>query len=208
MRKLILVLLAATFTLFVALGVNTVRQGKQKIQLNELELKSKETQLIELNTKYDEVIQLKTNTEKEKEEQLKKIQELEQERKRLEGELQAKLQRQEAEKQRVATAARKATGTAVASAATPSSGSAARAFIFQKESGNRLDAVNSIGCYGLGQDCNGSLASVCPNWRTDRPCQESFWESYMLRRYGSWERAVAHWQARVPINGRDVGHWW
>jgi len=194
--------------MFVALGVNTVRQGKQQLQFNELELKSKETQLIELNTRYDEVIQLKTNTEKEKEEQLKKIQELEQERKRLEGELQAKLQRQEAEKQRVATAAKAATGTAIASAATPSNGSAARAFIFQKESGNRLDAVNQIGCYGLGQDCNNSLASVCPNWRTDRPCQESFWESYMLRRYGSWERAVAHWQARVPINGRDVGHWW
>jgi len=87
-------------------------------------------------------------------------------------------------------------------------GESARDFIFRVESGNTLHAKNGIGCYGLGQDCNDVLAGECPNWRTDRPCQERFWESYMQRRYGSWEAAKAFWQARVPINGKDVGNWW
>lgn len=81
-------------------------------------------------------------------------------------------------------------------------------FIFQHESGGRLDAVNGGGCIGLGQDCNGRLASVCPNWRTDRDCQMGYWQAYMQSRYGTWERAAAFWQSRVPINGRDVGNWW
>lgn len=68
--------------------------------------------------------------------------------------------------------------------------------------------MNSIGCIGLGQDCNGQLALQCPDWRTNRDCQETFWEAYMQRRYGSWAKAKAHWQARVPIAGKDVGHWW
>lgn len=84
----------------------------------------------------------------------------------------------------------------------------ARAFIYQHESSNRLDAVNEYGCKGLGQDCNGVLHLECPNWRVDRQCQEQFWEKYMLKRYGSWVKAKEHWLARVPINGKDVGNWW
>ncbi|MDR6794716.1 hypothetical protein J2X12_004136 [Pseudarthrobacter oxydans] len=84
----------------------------------------------------------------------------------------------------------------------------AKAFIYFKESTNRLDAVNSIGCIGLGQDCNGQLVKDCPEWRTDRACQEAYWERYVLNRYGTWAEAKAFWQARVPINGSDVGHWW
>lgn len=84
----------------------------------------------------------------------------------------------------------------------------AKAFIYLKESTNRLDAINAGGCKGLGQDCNGVLEKDCPNWRTDHTCQDSFWERYMAKRYGTWTKAKAHWQARVPINGKDVGNWW
>lgn len=84
----------------------------------------------------------------------------------------------------------------------------AKQFIYFKESSNVLDKVNSQGCYGLGQDCNNVLASECPNWQTDYACQDAFWERYMERRYGSWTAAKQHWEARVPINGRDVGNWW
>lgn len=77
-----------------------------------------------------------------------------------------------------------------------------------KESSNRLDAVNSIGCYGLGQDCNNVLATECPDWRTNYECQDKFWDSYAIRRYGSWSAAKRHWLARIPINGEDVGNWW
>ena len=84
----------------------------------------------------------------------------------------------------------------------------AKMFIYMKESGNRLDSLNSIGCYGLGQDCNNVLATECPDWRTNRACQDNFWENYMLKRYGSWSKAKSFWESRVPINDKDVGHWW
>ena len=68
-----------------------------------------------------------------------------------------------------------------------------RDFIFQHESGWRLDAVNWIGCYGLGQDCNNVLETQCPNWRVDLDCQLKFWEDYAIRRYGSWEASYYFW---------------
>lgn len=68
-----------------------------------------------------------------------------------------------------------------------------RDWVFQHESGDRLDAVNSIGCYGLGQDCNNALANACPDWRTNRDCQLSFWQGYMSRRYGTWANAYSFW---------------
>ena len=84
----------------------------------------------------------------------------------------------------------------------------AKIFIYFKESSNNLAAENSGGCKGLGQDCNGVLEIECPNWRTDRDCQDVFWDKYAIRRYGSWANAMNHWLSRVPINGRDCGNWW
>ena len=84
----------------------------------------------------------------------------------------------------------------------------ARAYIFRRESSNRLDAENQYGCKGLGQDCNGHLVVECPNWKTDRACQEAFFGKYVLARYGDWETAKIFWDARVPINGVDRGNWY
>jgi|GEM_PF-2310887 len=84
----------------------------------------------------------------------------------------------------------------------------AKAYIYRRESGNRLDAINPYGCIGLGQDCNSRLHIQCPDWQTNRKCQDGFWEDYMKRRYGTWNKAKSHWDARVPINGVDRGHWW
>jgi len=75
----------------------------------------------------------------------------------------------------------------------------AKAYIYFKESSNNPAAVNSIGCYGLGQDCNDVLRHECPNWRTDTECQDTFWDKYAARRYGSWVNAMAFWQ---------VNKWW
>jgi len=66
-------------------------------------------------------------------------------------------------------------------------------FIFSHESSNRLNAVNSIGCYGLGQSCSDSLRNECPNWATDLNCQLAFWDRYAVRRYGSWANAYNFW---------------
>ena len=81
----------------------------------------------------------------------------------------------------------------------------AKANLYAKESGNNPNARNYLGCYGLGQDCNHLVEAQCG---ADYACQDAFFTDYMQRRYGSWENAWAFWQARVPINGKDVGNWW
>lgn len=83
--------------------------------------------------------------------------------------------------------------------------SEAKAFIYFKESGNNPLAKNSIGCFGLGQDCNNIVEQQCGG---DYNCQDQFFTQYMQRRYGTWQAAKTFWLSRVPINGRDVGHWW
>ena len=69
----------------------------------------------------------------------------------------------------------------------------AREWIFMRESTNRLEAINSIGCIGLGQDCNGQLEIDCPDWRTNRNCQTAFFDRYAISRYGSWANAYNFW---------------
>jgi hypothetical protein len=98
------------------------------------------------------------------------------------------------------TASIKVASAPIVSTVTPASGTDAMQYIFQRESGNRLDAVNEIGACGLGQSLPCSkLSSVCPNWRTDRDCQVQFFSSYAAARYGSWDNAVVWW---------DSHKWW
>jgi len=179
---------AITITAFVALAVYYVSNNKQQIQLQDIQVKSKESQLIQLNSKYDTILKEKVQTDQQKLEQQKKIDELENERKRLEGELQAKLQRQQAEKQKLATAAQSVSGTAKVSAA---SGNFYKDFIYHHESGNRTTAVNSIGCRGIGQACPGTKLP-CGD---DYACQDAWFTNYAMQRYGSWENAYNFWVA-------------
>jgi hypothetical protein len=81
----------------------------------------------------------------------------------------------------------------------------AKAFIYFKESSNNPAAENSIGCYGLGQDCNGIVKTKCG---ASYECQDAFFSDYAIRRYGSFVKAKQFWLARVPINGVDRGNWW
>ena len=80
----------------------------------------------------------------------------------------------------------------------------AKAFIYHKESGNNPKAINSTGCRGLGQACPGTKLPCGDDYQ----CQDEWFTSYMKNRHGSWVKAKQHWLARVPINGKDVGHWW
>lgn len=78
-------------------------------------------------------------------------------------------------------------------------GNYAKDFIYQHESNFRLDAVNSIGCIGIGQRCPqkgvNALEVACPDWRTNYECQDAHFTAYMLYRYGSWENAMSFWLA-------------
>lgn len=82
---------------------------------------------------------------------------------------------------------------------------AAKAFIYQHESGNDPTRYNSTGCLGLGQACPGSkLLVVCPTM--DYACEDAFFTRYMEARYGTWSAALAFWQR---TDARPYpGHWW
>ena len=75
-------------------------------------------------------------------------------------------------------------------------------FIMTKESNWRSDAINSIGCIGLGQNCptNGVywLKEACPNWRSDPVCQLKRFTLYASR-YNGWEGSYNKWLSQ---------NWW
>lgn len=73
---------------------------------------------------------------------------------------------------------------------------AAKSYIYTHESSNNPDATNWLGCYGLGQDCNGLLKGQCGD---NYDCQDKFFDNYAQQRYGGWINAQAFWEA----NG-----WW
>lgn len=66
----------------------------------------------------------------------------------------------------------------------------AKAYIYSHESGNNPASVNSIGCYGLGQDCNGVVRSRCG---VNYACQDTYFTDYCMGRYGSWAAAYNFW---------------
>lgn len=43
---------------------------------------------------------------------------------------------------------------------------------------------------------------------SDVDCQISWGINYIKNRYGTPTQALNHWLAQVPINGRNVGHWY
>lgn len=63
-------------------------------------------------------------------------------------------------------------------------------YIYMHESGCNLNAVNSRGCYGIGQDCNGIVRSRCG---ANYQCQNEYFTSYVNGRYGGWQQAYNFW---------------
>lgn len=192
MRKLTTVLLAVLLVGFVGLGVHNLTKTNNTIQLREIQLKDVQAELIELNTQYDQVLHEKATTEKEKQEQADKIKRLKKEREALEARLQAKAAKQQADKEKLADAAKKALGTSVVHAeGNCNTGNKYKDFIYMKESSCSPVAINSIGCRGIGQACPGSKLP-CGN---DFACQDKWFSNYAVQRYGSWEKAYQFWLA-------------
>lgn len=68
-------------------------------------------------------------------------------------------------------------------------GDSAKLFIYNHESGNNPGAINkSSGACGLGQALPCSKMGCTLD---DYGCQDAFFTSYMLARYGSWDNAEA-----------------
>lgn len=205
-RKLQIVLAVLLLVTFAGLAIYGVIHNRQKIHIQNIQLESKdfklqqiESQFKEINSKYEQEIDRKDSDQQKLKEYEDKIRQLESDYKALEVSKAA----EKAEQQRLANAAPHLSGTAYAATGC-NTGNAAKDFIYMKESGCNPGAVNPGGCRGLGQACPGSKLP-CGN---DYACQDAYFTNYMLNRYGTWEAAKAHWLARVPINGKDVGNWW
>jgi hypothetical protein len=68
----------------------------------------------------------------------------------------------------------------------------AKAYIYDHESGNNPRAINSSsGACGLGQALP---CSKMPCSLSDYECQDNYFTSYMLSRYGTWQAAMAYWE--------------
>jgi len=154
---------------------------EKKYNQTKIELQEKLKKLDSTKTQLDSTTTDKANLQKQ-------LEELNKTKQDLEAQLQAKL----AEKQRLASIG--VQKVAAQSYSLPAN--QAKAFIYQKESGNNPAAVNSIGCRGLGQACPGSKLP-CSN--TDYACQDAWFTNYVMQRYGSWEKAYQFWLQN---------HWW
>lgn len=212
------------FSIFVIVGIADAVKTKDKLDFQQVEIKSRNSEIKGLDVDYDKLNQELDNASKDKETNEAEVKKLEEERKKLEEE-KARLEKEVSvlQEKKLAKASQTVintvTATETALAQTESvktvvtTGSVincsnplnAKQFIYCKESTNRPYATNEIGCRGLGQACPGSKLP-CGDY--DYVCQDNWFTNYMSERYGSWEKAKAFWLARVPINGKDVGHWW
>lgn len=199
MKQRILIVIA--LIAFTALGIQTFAQRENRIQFQEVQLKSKQTEIKQLqidydhlNDKQDEVQQNHQATEqelqqlqKEKDDLLKRQQELEQQ-------LSAKQAAQKLAAEKLNSAA-SLSATASASGVC-NTGNEYKDFIYNKESSCNPAAVNHIGCRGLGQACPGEkLPCSDDDWN----CQDIYFSEYAMNRYGSWEGAYQFWLSH---------HWW
>jgi len=175
---------------FVYIGITNITKTNHKIKIQDIQLKSKQSDLLQLENRFN----LLNKELEQKDLDAKKVKQLEDEKiqlqKQLEdtqSQLQAKADRIQAEKSKIASAVPKITQTAYASTGC----SDAKSCIYSHESGNNTNAINSIGCRGLGQACPGTKLP-CGD---DYACQDAWFSQYAIERYGSWENAWVFWQA-------------
>lgn len=185
------------------LGISSIANTQNKVQLKEVQLKSKAAELKSLEIKYDH-LQIELNkTDTTNKEQIDRLQQekqhLEQERIRLEKELALKQEAKRIASQKLNQAAQSASGTQTAYAAPAPANCGTDPYmaqIYMRESGCRTTALNSIGCYGIGQSCPASKIAHCGS---DFACQDAWFKAYAISRYGSYANAWAAWQTK---------HWW
>lgn len=212
-RKPIFVLLVILLVAFVAIGVNDLRNKNHKVELQKVQLENRGAQIKKLEIDHRKLNQdleteLKSNTvdaERIKALEAEKAR-LDAETKRLEAELQAKLQKRENDRiaqQNAVKAPVRAVANAVApKASAQSSGSCADWIaqagisevasaneLIRRESGCNPNAVNrSSGACGVAQElpCGKSGCSM-----GDGACQVKWMNKYVAQRYGSWGKAIA-----------------
>lgn len=212
-RLLSIAVITVVATVFTAVAVTTVRDTEHKLQLKEVQLQERGAELKKLELKYQGLNVELDNADKTNKEQIQKLeqekQELDKERIRLEGELQAKLQRKEQERMaaenRKNTVANAVAPKAYAAAPARVSGScadiqaklanlgvpadqlAAAGQLAMRESTCNEYVVNSIGACGAFQSL------PCGKWGA--PGTTEYYRgaiNYANARYGGYNGALAH----------------
>lgn len=188
MKKAILfaaILLLLVGTIFAVAESNHSRIETRNVKV---ELDKNKTEQDKLESDYKKLEGANTGNEQKVQELELKRQQLEEEKKSLEAQLQAKAELKASQAKVYAAAA-----PTVAFTERALSGNAAKDFIYSHESGNNPGAINKgSGACGLGQALP---CSKMPCSLTDYNCQDTFFTNYMVNRYGTWEKAMAFWQA-------------
>lgn len=91
MKRILYAVLLISFIAFTILGIQNIRVANHKIQLKEIQLKDTTVELQQLNSEYNKLLE-------QKQVDKQKLKELEEQKKKLETDLQAKIEKKEAEK--------------------------------------------------------------------------------------------------------------
>lgn len=177
-----LIVIIATSVITAAVQVYRQNQAIRHLERTLSDLKQTEEQLKNTDTQKDQLEQ--------------KTQEQQKEIDRLNVELQAKKERQQS---LAAAALNTATFSGRAAAAPMVIDGCGDNFyanyIYMRESGCNVNAVNPGGCRGIGQACPGSKLPC----GADYACQNAWFTNYANAVYGGWEGAYNFWIAN---------HWW
>lgn len=206
MKYITLTLMVLVISGFIFLGISSVIQHDNKIKMKEIQLKDSSVQLKELNEQYNEIL-------KQKEVDSNKLKELENKKNELEKQLQAKIEKQNADKLALQQSSKKVTTFSSVASAGGDKYSLMRAagiaesdfqavdYIISKESGWRHLAVNrTSGATGLCQSLPASkMSSAGSDYLTNPVTQLKWCNGYAVNRYGGWWGAYSFWQAN---------HWW
>lgn len=183
--KLIATIIVATLLGITMVGIRHIRNLDNQIQLKQIDIKDNSAKLKLLDKKYTDLNSELNKKDADKAKIEQDLKNLQKERDELQAQLQAKL---DAKAKDIAVKASQAVGAPqMAYAATCGD---AKSCIYMKESGNNPNAVNSIGCRGIGQACPGSKLPC----DADYACQDAYFTNYAMTRYGSWENAWAFWE--------------
>ena len=193
MRKFILVLSIILFMVAGMIAVNQANKSNLEVHYKKIQLQDNAQKLKDLQQKYDKVDTQKAQSDQQVKQLNDEKAKLEQEKKDLEAQLQAKaeIKQQRGAVAYAASLPKVETPTVVAGCGENQYSQ----YIYQHESGCNLNAVNSGGCRGIGQACPGSKLPC----GADYACQNAFFESYAIAKYGSWVAAYNFW-----VNN----HWW
>ena len=190
MRRFIFTAIVAvlmTASIATARHINDLNNG---IQFKKIELQSNRAKIKLLDAKYEQLNTKLEKTGSDKKQLEKQLKGLEADKAKLQSDLQAKIDVKNKQVAQLSLGVVETAGAAPQMSVGCNTGNQYKDFIYMKESGCSTTALNSIGCYGIGQACPSSKISHCGS---DFSCQDAWFSNYATTKYGSWAGAYQFW---------------